>query len=317
MSLLGKLETVAVREAWPGEASSFTPWLAKEENLSSLGDEIGISLELVETECAVGQYRADILAKRVGSEETVVIENQFGKTDHNHLGQLLTYAAGVGSEGSGAKTVVWIAERFTEPHRAALDWLNKCTEPNVRFFGVELQLWRIGQSLPAPKFSIVSKPNIWQKELTQKTSALSATGQLYREFWNAFIEFCGERTTLQFSSAPTVHWLPTYIGRSGFGVNLTASTKFQRLECQLWIDHREAKTAFKALLSDRERIQAALGKQVEFDEMSSKGPCKIFEASPGNVSNPSEWPVIHRWLKERGEAYVACFTPLVSQLNLD
>jgi hypothetical protein len=169
----------------------------------------------------------------------------------------------------------------------------------------------------APKFNVVSRPNIWQKQLTQQTAALSATDQLYRDFWNAFIEYRGERTTLQFPPAPARYWISTDFGRRGFGVNLTVSKKLQRLECQLWIDHRDAKAAFAALLSNRERILAALGNQVEFDEMPTRRSCKIFETSTGNVANSAEWPAIHQWLKERGEAYVAIFTPLVSQLKLD
>src|ERR1700677_3056522 len=107
MVKFGKLEAVPIREGWPREDSEFTPWLAGEENLASLAQEIGMELELVETESHVGTFRTDILARRAGTDETVVIENQFGKTDHSHLGQLLTYAAGAGSEGGGAKTVVW------------------------------------------------------------------------------------------------------------------------------------------------------------------------------------------------------------------
>jgi len=132
---------VEIRQGWPREDQDFTPWLASDENLSLLAAEIGIDLEFVETESVVGQYRADILAKRAGTDEIVVIENQFGWTDHTHLGQLLTYAAGAGADGGGARTVVWIAEHFTEPHRATLDWLNRCTEPSILFFAVAIQLW--------------------------------------------------------------------------------------------------------------------------------------------------------------------------------
>jgi hypothetical protein len=317
MVRFGKLEIVPIREGWPREDTEFTPWLATDENLSSLGEEIGFGLELVEMESGVGQYRVDILAKRVGTDETVVIENQFGKTDHSHLGQLLTYAAGVGAEGTGAKTIVWIAENFTEPHRAALDWLNQCTEPGIRFFGVELQLWRIGESALAPKFSVVSRPNDWQKQLTQETAVTSGVYQLYKEFWTAFIEYCGDQTSLLMTSAPAQHWLPTSIGRRGFSINLTASKRDKKLECQLWIEARQAKSAFATLLSHREAIVSALGSHVEFDEMPTKQACKIFEKTTGDVNNRENWPIIHQWLKERGEAYVAVFTPLVKQLKLD
>jgi hypothetical protein len=318
MVKFGKLEAVPIREGWPREDSEFTPWLAAEENLSSLAQEIGMELELVETESAVGTFRTDILARRSGSDETVVIENQFGKTDHSHLGQLLTYAAGVGTEGGGAKMVVWIAERFTEPHQAALDWLNQCTEPGIRFFGLELQLWRMGGSAFAPKFDLVCRPNNWQKKLTQKTAAaVSESGLFYQEFWTAFIEVCGKNTFLRLPQPPPRHWLATSIGKSGFGVNLTASVRRRRMESQLWIDGNRAKAAFAKLLAQREAIVSVLGSEVIFDEMPGRGPCKIYEIMAGNVSDRSQWPVIHRWLKERGEAYARVFTPLVGELEAE
>ncbi|CAN5766810.1 DUF4268 domain-containing protein [soil metagenome] len=318
MPTFGKLELVAIRDGWPREDTGFTRWLAEENNLSALADEIGIPLELVETESSVGSYRLDILARRTGSEESVVIENQFGATDHGHLGQLLTYASGTGSDGTGARTIVWIAERFNEPHRAALDWLNKSTEPGIRFFGVEIQLWRIGDSALAPKFNVVSRPNDWQKKLTQETAVSTDTSLLYREFWSQFIEFCQrEHTTLLLPlSPPPRWWLATPVGRSGFHVSLNATKKFKRLECQLWMDGRDNKLAFATLLGQRETIIAALGNQVGFDD-NAPNRCKIFEVNDGDVTNREEWPAISRWLKDRGEAYAAVFTPLIKNLKLD
>jgi hypothetical protein len=100
---LGKLERVNVRDVWKGEAQDFTPWLCQPENMSILSDAVGLDLEVQKTEFRIGEFRLDILATVKGTEEAVVIENQFWKTDHTHLGQLLTYAAGVG-QGGGAKT---------------------------------------------------------------------------------------------------------------------------------------------------------------------------------------------------------------------
>src|SRR6185312_8829511 len=108
-----------------------------------------------------GPLRADILCKDVGTDAWVLIENQLERTNHGHLGQLLTYAAGL-----DAVTIVWIAERFTEEHRAALDWLNERTDEKITFFGLEVELWQIGNSPVAPKFNIVSKPNDWAKSIS-------------------------------------------------------------------------------------------------------------------------------------------------------
>ena len=315
----GKLERVAIRDAWPSEPSDFTPWLAEPDNLASLGEEIGIDLEFVGKEYSIGAYYLDILARRAGTEEAVVIENQFGSTDHSHLGQVLTYAAGVGSDGAGARTIIWIAEKFNEPHRAALDWLNVNTEPGVRFFGVEVQLWKIGNSAFAPRFNIVSKPNDWQKQLTQKTSTLTETEELYIAFWNGFFSLCDmEGTTLEYSTNPRkISWLPTETGRSGFGINLNAVKKSKKLECHLWIEHPQAELAFSKLLSREQELVSALGNQIHFDEMPGRHACKIYQAKEVDITNRDVWPDSYKWLKERGEAFAAVFNPLVKQLKLD
>src|SRR5438477_3647796 len=122
MSSLGRLERVDLRSIWTNEARDFTPWLATEENLKLLSEAIGMELTLETVERGVGPYSADIVCKDPACDAWVLIENQIEKTDHSHLGQLLTYTAGV-----NASTVVWISSRFTEEHRAALDWLNKYT----------------------------------------------------------------------------------------------------------------------------------------------------------------------------------------------
>jgi hypothetical protein len=178
---LGRLERVDVRNIWSTEAGHFTPWLARDENSELLGDTIGMELEVEAQEKAVGPFRADILCKNSANDDWVLIENQLELTDHKHLGQLLTYAAGL-----DAVTIVWVAPNFTDEHRAALDWLNTITDERFNFFGLEVELWRIGTSQIAPKFNVVSKPNGWAKSI--KTGAkdlqegkLTETKQLH---WN-------------------------------------------------------------------------------------------------------------------------------------
>ena len=139
------------------------------DNVEIAGETLGIDLELEAQEKSVGPFRADIICKDIGSGAWVLVENQLERTDHNHLGQLLTYASGL-----QAVTIVWIAARFTDEHRSTLDWLNKITDESFRFFGLEVELWRIGGSPAAPKFNIVSKPNDWSRSVAQAASSLSA-----------------------------------------------------------------------------------------------------------------------------------------------
>ena len=159
---LAKIERVPdLRATWPNEAQHFTPWLA--DNLSELGEALGMDLELQQREASVGGYSLDILATAVNSTRLVIIENQLEATDHNHLGQLLTYAAGF-----DAGVIVWVTREFRDEHRQALDWLNQRTGEDTQFFGVVVELWRIAGSPPAPHFKLVAIPNGWRKEATAR-----------------------------------------------------------------------------------------------------------------------------------------------------
>ena len=193
MPHLERLERVRdLRSVWPTEAADFTPWLASDANIGLLSDALGVELEVVQAEAAVGPYRADIHCRDVLTEASVLVENQLEKTDHTHLGQLFTYAAGL-----DAVTVVWIAQRFTEEHRAALDWLNRITHADFRFFGIEVELWRIGDSALAPKFNLVAKPNDWAKTIRETAAAeqpeRSASRTLYSEYWQGLTDLILDR----------------------------------------------------------------------------------------------------------------------------
>ena len=170
---LVRLEPVDLRGVWSDEAKNFTPWLA--DNLDVLETTLEIGLELEGVEETVGRFKADIICKDTDdpAARRVLIENQLEQTDHNHLGQLLTYAAGL-----EAVTIIWIAKKFQEEHRAAIDWLNEITGKGIFFFGLEIELWRIEDSPPAPKFNIVSKPNDWSKSIRERDNAITPVKEM-------------------------------------------------------------------------------------------------------------------------------------------
>ena len=163
---LGRLTQVDLRTYWQREDTEFTPWLGQSENLDLLGAAIGKELERQAEEVNVGPFRADLLCKDTVTGDLVLVENQIERTDHGHLGQVLTYAAGL-----GAKPIVWIAREFQEEHRAALDWLNESTHDDIEFYGVQVELWRIGDSTPAPRFDVVAHPNEWSREVREHARA--------------------------------------------------------------------------------------------------------------------------------------------------
>ena len=150
----GRIERLDIREIWESEATDFTPWLA--ENLDILGEELGLDLELVETEKAMGSFYLDILAKDRSDGTRVAIENQLEWTDHSHLGQLLTYAA-----KCDARAAIWIASEFRYEHRETIDLLNQWTGNKIQFYGVEVKVIKIGDSPPAPDFRAVAVPDGW------------------------------------------------------------------------------------------------------------------------------------------------------------
>jgi hypothetical protein len=181
----GRLQDLPLREAWKHEALEFTPWLA--ENLDHLSDAIGIPLEMTGTEVAVDTFSADILARNPMDDSVVLIENQLEQTDHTHLGQIMTYLAGL-----DAQTVVWIAPAFREPHLSAIRWLNEHTADGFSFFAVKARVVRIGDSPFAPIFEVVTKPNDWERAISAKTRA-SKTGSNERNesrqaFWQAYLD---------------------------------------------------------------------------------------------------------------------------------
>ncbi|MBI2480118.1 MAG: DUF4268 domain-containing protein [Planctomycetia bacterium] len=166
---------------WPHEAGNFTPWLAHPDNIQRLGEAIGLELEVEHTEVAVGPFAADILARETASG-TYVVENQLNRTDHDHLGKSLTYAAAL-----GAKTVVWVATEFTDEHRKTLDWLNDNSVEDLSFFGVQVELWAIDESKPAVRFNVVSRPTeLLRPAKVAANAELSPTRRLQLEWWTAF-----------------------------------------------------------------------------------------------------------------------------------
>ncbi len=177
---LGRIEKVELRDIWPDEAHDFTPWLV--DNLDLLGEELELTLELVEPESDVGRYRLDILAKETSDEEYVAIENQLDRTDHKHLGQLLTYAA-----GHAAGYVVWVAPYFTAEHRATIDWLNSLAPDKVWFYGVEVRAIRIGNSPPAPDFRVMAAPKEWYVD--QRLTMDAALKEIYQRDAERYREF--------------------------------------------------------------------------------------------------------------------------------
>lgn len=312
---LGRLEQVDLRNIWDSESGSFTPWLAKEENLAMLGDMIGIDLELESQEKWVGPFRADILCKDTATDQWVLIENQLERTDHNHLGQLMTYAAGL-----EAATIVWIAERFTDEHRAALDWLNEITAEKFNFFGLEMELWRIGGSPIAPKFNIVSKPNDWSRTVTTAaTGELSETKQIQREYWGELGKTLIQRHSVVKPQKPLAqHWTNFALGRSHFVLVAFANTQKKRIAVGLVLTGPDAKAHYHLLNKDREIIEKEIGTSLDWEELPGKKESHIMlRRLNSDPTDRSKWQEQDNWLADKLEKFYQVFANRVKNLDAD
>ena len=313
-STLGRLAKVDPRTVWTHEAHDFTPWLAQDENLRQLGDAIGIELELAGTEQNVGPFNADILCKDTVDDQWVLVENQLERTDHTHLGQLLTYAAGL-----DAATIVWITRRFREEHRAALDWLNENTETGIHFFGIEIELWQIGDSPPAPKFNLVSKPNDWSKTVSHiaQDGELTETQQLKLDYWTALAPHIEERDTqLQVRSPAARNYMDFAVGRSGCNLAAGINTQAPYVRVLLWISGRpESEAIFYLLREERDQIEDEIGTSLDWlprpDKKSFVVECR-WDADP---TDRSDWPSQHERMAELLDAFHRTFSPRLKRLD--
>lgn len=298
MDKLGKMTRITdLRSVWPHEANDFTKWLAQEENLALLSDAIDIELELEERESSVGSFNVDIFAKEVGTNRRVIIENQLEDTNHDHLGKLITYAS-----GKGAEVIIWVVKRARDEHRQAIEWLNQHIDSNIGFFLLEIELWQIGDSMKAPRFNIVEKPNDWSK--TMKTiEGLSDTDLLKLEFWTGFNDAMSNNDEFKHHfrarKASPQHWYDLSIGSSAYHVCLTINTQKQCIGVDIYID--DDKELFAQFKSHKDEIAAMLNSEVEWRE--AKKASRFCISTDINPKKRENWQKAYNWLLEKAIIY--------------
>lgn len=298
---LGRLQRVDLRTIWTSEPVQFTPWLARPENLEILGETLGLDFESesVEVEKEVGSFRADIVCKD-SEGSSVLIENQLEQTDHNHFGKLLTYAA-----GRQAVTVVWLAARFRDEHRAALDWLNEITHEKSRFFGLEIELWQIGDSPAAPKFNIVSMPNDWSRLVAQSSRAmddaeLTKTKLKQMEYWTRLQSVLDDQNgEVKGNRKPQPqHWMEYPIGRTGFWLSAVLHSRQKYIRVELYISGVDAANHLDRLEQQRDEIERELDYRLEWGDQSPTARDRRIAYYRRDVDSDdeSDWPRQHEWL---------------------
>ncbi len=312
---LGRIERLDPRDVWPNEARNFTPWLA--DHIEELGGALGLELEKYSSEAPVGDFSLDILARDIGRDRPVIIENQLEQTNHSHLGQLLTYAAGY-----DAGVVIWIAKEFRDEHRAALDLLNRHTDDEIEFFGVVVEVWRIAESPPAPNLKVVVAPNEWGRQVKQaadnrRDGESSEREVKYRSFYQPLFDTLRQK-----------HLLPKRreAGKSGhaFASSARCGQYYAHFERQrtvsvgVWIDGADKDTnhdRFDTLEQYHDEIDAQLG-ELSWERREERLAPRIAAYRDGSIDDDENTLMdIREWMAERLLALKKEFNPRLEELN--
>jgi hypothetical protein len=282
---IGRLEKVPLRGIWPNEARDFTTWLA--ENLDFLGEALGLSLSLVEQEAAAGIFSADVLAEDADGNP-IIIENQLERTDHDHLGKLITYLSNL-----DAKTAIWITSDPRPEHEAAIHWLNQTLPADVALYLVKLDAYRIGDSPSAPLVTVVAGPSPEAKQIGGQKKELAQRHVLRLEFWGQLLDRAKERTSLHARISPgKEHWISAGAGKSGLAFNYVI--RMNDAQVELYIDRGEAeanKRIFDRLFASKEQIEAAFGEPLEWQRLDDRRACRIrHRLTLGGLADRDRWP---------------------------
>lgn len=288
---LGKLKYVPLCDVWPKEASDFTPWLAKPENMEKLGKTIGISFGPAIQEVSVGVYRADIFTTEQGTEERrVIIENQYGQTNHDHLGKIITYAS-----GKKANIIIWIVEKATDEHKSAIHWLNELSEDkDIVFFLIEMKLIQVDDSNPAPVFEIVEGPNEFER-----TVNMTDTQKERISFWEQFVDYASKdkRFAEMFSKRKVSHkpYYDLMIGDKRYHFYLSNLMGKGKKGYSISVYMVNQKDLFYHLQKHAQDIEQEIGAPLQWEEFPKactiqwKAPQNIKPAADGNLQKIFDW----------------------------
>lgn len=309
---ISKLEIVPVRDAFRHEAHGFTLWL--ESNIDALAQRIGIDLTVIEREKAVGSFNVDLFCEDQNGTY-VIIENQLERTDHDHLGKLLTYMVNL-----GAKTAVWVTPEIRSEHQRVIDWLNKSTGADFSFYLVRVEAVKIADSPYAPLFTVLAAPDEQTREIAETTKELAERHYHRKEFWTGLIERSQGKTKLFSSKTPsTDHWLGIGSGRSGIVFNYLILKDGAGIDLYIDVgDYERNKAVFDSLLQDKEAIEADFGEPLEWRRLDDKRASRIVKLYRdfGSLNEPETWPTLQDMLIEKMIRFDKVFRQRIRRINI-
>lgn len=312
--MLGSLIRVPLKTVWLDEARDFTPWLAR--NAVLLGEALGMDLELDGAEVPVGPFSADLVFDDVTGGGRVVVENQFGKTDHDHIGKLITYAAGL-----EATAAVLVAEHFKPEHLSAIHWLNSGSRDEIAYFGVEVEVWKIGDSAPAPRLSVVAQPDSWTRSIRPSATTLSALKALYKDWWAELLPELRDtyKGWTNARSPQPQNWMGFPAGRTGLNFNAVVSSG--RLQVELYIDLGDIELndrVFDHLEHNKADIEQRLGEPLEWRRLEERRASRVALVRPGSIdlNQIDQWPEWREWTITHLGLIRDAFTPAISTISI-
>ena len=307
---LGKIKEVDIRSVWPHEQYDFSKWLADEENIRALGEEMNLSLTDVDTEQFVGSYRCDIICKDELTGKSVLIENQLEQTNHDHLGKIITYASGL-----DASVVVWIVAKARAEHASAIEWLNKHTDDEISFFLIEVHAYTIGDSAPAPMFKIVEQPNDFAKTV----KAIAHKGELNEtqtnrlQFWTQFNDVIEQRgKPFNKRKATSDHWYSVAIGSSQCHISIDLVNKEHRIRVGVWVP--DNKELYDCFYEHKDEIEDSAGCNFVWDRLDNKKAAIICTYIPGlNYNKQENYPELMNKIVDLVIVMRSAFTPFINK----
>jgi len=311
ISELGKLKQVHLRKKWTNESQEFTPWLA--ENIELLNNALGLELDVENIEVAAGPYSADIVARDAGTGKYVIIENQLGKTDHDHLGKSITYASVL-----DASSVIWIASEFTDEHKKALDWLNDHTSDELSFYGVNIELWQIDDSKPAVRFNVKSTPNtaVRQAAKSKASEDLSEPRKLQLDFWTKFRDALIATKKVPSTQSPRPqYWFDVSLGKSYIHISNICNTYDNTIGVRVYIGNKIADEMLPYLEEQKEDIENEIGDKLEWNPNPDNRDKVIALYTNVDLTNEEARNSAIEWLVKRTLAFRKAFSPRVKRFQ--
>lgn len=291
---ISKIEIVPIREAFRHEALNFSVWL--EENIEALSERIGLDLTVIEREKSVGSFNVDLFCEDPEGN-TVIIENQLERTDHDHLGKLMTYMVNL-----EAKTAVWVATEVRQEHQRVIDWLNEVTGADMSFYFVKVEAIRIDDSPFAPLFTPLSQPDQQTREIGEQKKELAERHVMRQEFWKQLLERSNGLTSLTENRNPTnEHWLEVATGKSGIHYAYLILKDKGGIEVYVDVGDRDRnKAIFDKLYEERDQVEREFGTALDWQRLNDKraSRIRIYYHGMGSLREPELWPSLQNRMIE-------------------